>query len=97
MDIDKTKKELTKIFKSANIQNVVMKKSDKYPELTNPIYNIYLKKNKIASIMNASTDCYSYNTKKGYMVGSIDCIMYFMYVEYMISMINGNKDAAELW
>jgi hypothetical protein len=97
MDIDKTKIELMKIFKTANIKEIVIKKSEKYPELINPMYNIYLNGIKIGSIMNAGSDCYSYFDKKGYMIGSIDCIMYFMYVEYMISMINRDKDAVKLW
>ena len=97
MDIDKTKIELMKIFKSANINNVVIKKSEKYPELINPMYNIYLNNIQISSIMNASTDCYSYITKKGHTIGSIDCIMYFMYIEYMISMINNDQKAVKLW
>jgi|SaaInlV_125m_DNA_1040241.scaffolds.fasta_scaffold09852_3 hypothetical protein len=97
MDIDKTKIELMKIFKSANINNVVIKKSEKYPELINPMYNIFLNNIRIASIMNASTDCYSYITKKGHTIGSIDCIMYFMYVEYIIAMINNDKNAVKLW
>lgn len=99
MDIDKTKIELMKIFKSANIKEIVIKKSEKYPEIPgiSPKYDIYLNNIQVASIMNASTDCYSYITKKGHMIGSIDCIMYFMYVEYIISMINNDKNAVKLW
>jgi hypothetical protein len=52
--------------------------------------NILHGDNIVIKIVSTGDDCFSYYTKNNYMIGSLDTTLYFMYKEYLESIILGN-------
>jgi len=94
-NIEKTKNDILQLL---NYETEI-KVSYISPDIFADYYTIQIDdKFNIIKIVNADKECYSYMKKKGFLVGSYDTTLYFMYCEYLMSMINKSYDDAEcIW
>jgi hypothetical protein len=86
-DINKTKKEIIKLYNS----NELHVSKDKH--ISNLIGdNLIFKMNDsiICQVIDVGNDCFSIMKNKGYTIGSVDTIMYFLYRLSLINYINSS-------
>jgi hypothetical protein len=84
-DINKTKKEIIKLYNSKELH------VSKDKHISNLIGdNLIFKMNDsiICQVINVGNDCFSIMKNKGYTIGSVDTIMYFLYRLSLINYIN---------
>lgn len=92
LDIEKTKNDLLEILHDYKDINVVYFASDMFKNH----YTIEIDGFKLIKIVNAGGDCFSYKSNKGFKIGSYDCVLYFLYMEYLLQQINGNNNVGLL-
>lgn len=93
MKLENTKKDIAKLLGD----NIEITYDNEYPEVMHENYTIYLpEKNLYVKIVSVQDDCFSCTSKKGYLVGSYDTILYFVYRQYILSQLHDNPDMT-LW
>lgn len=102
VDIDKAKKEVDTFIKANigtyriitehnNISNTLMYENYKITIVNKENDNRF-----VLNIVDASRDCLSVVSKKKFLLGSLNTIMYFMYRKYLLQQLSGNP-SKELW
>jgi len=91
-NIEKTKNEILQVLKSETTIKVSYVSPDIFPDY----YTIQIDDSfNIIKVVSGNKECYSYIKKKGFVIGSYDTTLYFLYLEYLINMIDESYDEAK--
>lgn len=98
MDYEKTKDDILKIIRACDLSKHRIN-SDVFIDTENILYTYYdikLINNEdntifnLINIINVKDECFSIDSNKGYTLGSLDTILYYLYTTYIYSMIYTN-------